>query len=52
VKAYGGYARAAGRAATFAQRIAIASHKFTGVRRCAAKHDVLSPWWLSCGCFV
>jgi len=52
VKAYGGYARAAERAATSAQQIAIASHKFTGVRRCAAKHDVLSPWWFSCTCFV
>jgi len=52
VKAYGGYARAAERAATSAQQIAIASHKFTGVRRCAAKHDVLSPWWFSCACFV
>src|SRR5262245_20436147 len=52
VKAYGRYARAAERAASSAQQIAIASHKFTGVRRCAAKHDVLSPWWFSCTCFV
>ena len=52
VKAYGGYARAAERAATSAQQIAIASNKFTGVRRCAAKHDLLSPWWFSCACFV
>jgi predicted amidohydrolase YtcJ len=52
VKAYGGYARAAERAATSAQQIAIASNKITGVRRCAAKHDVLSPWWFSCACFV
>jgi predicted amidohydrolase YtcJ len=52
VKVYGGYARAAERAATSAQQIAIASNKFTGVRRCAAKYDLLSPWWFSCACFV
>ena len=52
VKAYGGYARAAEHAATYSQQIASASHNFTEVRRCAATHDVPSPWWLSCACFV
>src|SRR5262249_11181414 len=49
VKTDGGYARAAGRASTSAQRSAIASNRFTKVRSWAAQHDLLRPWWFSCG---
>jgi hypothetical protein len=53
VKTYDGYARAREHASTSAQQqTATIASKFATVRRRAANHELLSPWWFGCGCFV